>query len=314
MKKITLISLLILVSIVNFVYAGVKAEKQKDSKIANGEYASPAWMDNEHIICVKYVDTVKSRLFGWFGDISDARFIITKQEIQIVSMDINGENEKVIKSIVIDYPGQSPKWREKEYQWVRMIAGAPNYNPTKQLIAFASNEGRVFIINLNGKLIKSIEKAVSARWSPDGKELLFTSTGPSIWIWDTTIDKCYQLIDKALQGVWSPDGEKMFFSRKIDRYYNVFLYDFETKQDAPFEALNKQNVEIIEDWSPDGTMIAAMQGGIYTLDGNSYSRGMEHLPYTIHWSPDGKHIVGDAGEKDDIWILNSDGSNLKALR
>lgn len=282
-------------------------------EVEAAEYASPAWMDNEHIICVKYVDISKRRLFKWFGDITDAMYVGVRHEIQIVSMDIEGKNEKVIKNIIIDRPGLSYKWREEVFKGVHRIYDF-SYNQNRKLIAFATHNGTkgiIFIMTLDGKVVKKIEEGGQPRWSLDGTKLLYASEGPIIWIWDITTDTNYKLIENAIKGVWSPDGKKIAFSRRVNHQHDVFIYDLETKEESYLEKLSKKGAAYVEDWSPDGKILAA-QNGLFSLEGESLR--IKNTPYNVRWSPDGKRIVGDATEEDYIAVVDSNGENLKILR
>ncbi|MFA4889582.1 MAG: hypothetical protein WC628_08445 [Candidatus Omnitrophota bacterium] len=261
------------------------------------EYASPAWMDNETIICVKYVDTVKDRLFGWFGDITDARSIVVRQEIQIVSMDIEGKNEKVIKSIVIDYPGQSPKWREEVFKgvrFIRFISYSPNYN----IIAFGCDGAvhPIFIIK-DSMTKKIVEEGFKPRFSPDGKFLQYTSSDDKIWFYDFDVGENKILIENARGGPWSPDGKKIAISKKIGHDINGYLYDLETKEEEFFG--------FVVDWAPNGKLIKGSR-----------------LLLNPRVSPDGTKIVGEPhsdpirenGRMNYIGICDIDEKNLKVLR
>ncbi|MFH0791585.1 MAG: hypothetical protein V2A64_08155 [Candidatus Omnitrophota bacterium] len=314
MRKIFAVVSVLLGILVIFGQSYVYAEKKEEKKEYRGEYRSPAWMDNERIICVKYTDEVKSRLFKWFGDITDAGSIVVKQEIQFVSMDINGENEKLLKSIVIDYPGQSPKWREEVFKGVLRI-NSLSYCPQRKLIAFSTHgfTKGVFMVKEDGTEAKKIvELGGCPRFSPDGKYLQYTSY--KVWLYDLDTGDSKVLIENAGGGPWSPDGKKIFFSRKINKDCNVFLYDFETKQETPAEALNKRNVEIIEDWSPDGTMITTSSGAVYSLQGEYLKEPSATTPANAKWSFNGKHFVGGASGEGYISVVESDGSNLRILR
>ncbi|MEH6535468.1 MAG: amidohydrolase family protein [Psychroserpens sp.] len=74
------------------------------------------------------------------------------------------------------------------------------------------------------------------------------------------------------------------------------------------------------DVSPDGTSIVFdLLGDIYKLNANGGKATIlrEGLPFEIQprFSPDGKHIsfTSDAGGGDNIWIMNSDGSDAKQV-
>lgn len=306
MRKIAVVAGVLLGVLVISGQAFAGAEKKEEKKEYRGEYRNPVWMDNEHIICVRYTVEIKKMRFDWrFGDVTDARYKIVKKEIQFVSMDINGENEKLLKSIIRDYSEQSSKWREKVFAGVERI-GTISYCPQRRLIAFGTDREDGFVINLDGKIVKVFKESVGLRWSPDGSILLYCSREPGepfgIWIWDVAMDKSYKLIKNAMRGIWTPDGKKIIFSRKIDEQLNVFLYDIETNQETPAE------------WLPDGRMVATYSGVVYSLQGEYLKNPSDTTPVNAKWSFDGKHIVRGASGEGYISVVDNDGSNLKILR
>lgn len=253
------------------------------------EYAVPAWMDNGHIICVKYENTVKSRLFGWFGDITDARNIVTRQEIQIVSMDIEGKNEKVIKSIIIDRPSLSYKWREEIFKGVNFIRFI-SYSPRYSSIAFGCDGAvhPIFIIK-DSMTKKIVEEGFNPRFSPDGKFLQYTSSEDKIWLYNLDTGESKVLVEDANGGPWSPDGKKIAFLKKIGNDVNGYIYELETKKEEPFA--------FVEDWASSGKHI----------------RSSSLLRYP-RISPDGTKIVGEPYSDNYIGICDIDEKNLKVLR
>src|SRR5262249_12168809 len=74
------------------------------------------------------------------------------------------------------------------------------------------------------------------------------------------------------------------------------------------------------DLSPDGrTIVFELLGDIYTLpiDGGKATRITSGQPFDAqpHYSPDGKSIVfvSDRSQSDNLWIMNADGTNPRAL-
>lgn len=210
--NILILALVFVIIMLSATFAGV-SEGQ--------EYASPAWMDNEHIICVKYVDISKRRLFKWFGDITDAAVVGVRHEIQIVSMDVEGNNEKVIKNIIIDRPRLSYKWREEIFKGVLRI-NSISYSPKKKIVAFSTHgfTRALFIIKEDGIGTEKIaESAGGMAFSPDGRFLEYNSKGKS-WLYDLDTGEHKVLIEDALGGPWSPDGEWIYYILQGDHTNN----------------------------------------------------------------------------------------------
>ena len=72
-------------------------------------------------------------------------------------------------------------------------------------------------------------------------------------------------------------------------------------------------------WSPDGSQIAFSRKGNRILVVDVAGGGVVRLPgvdaYSPSWSPDGSQIVfgSDRGNRQDIWVMNSDGSDQRPL-
>ena len=67
------------------------------------------------------------------------------------------------------------------------------------------------------------------------------------------------------------------------------------------------------------TIVFELLGDIYTIpvDGGKATRLTSGQPFDAqpHYSPDGKSIVfvSDRSQSDNLWIMNADGSNVRAL-
>ena len=161
-----------------------------------------------------------------------------------------------------------------------------------------------FIINLDNLKVEKIrqdfklpEKFVSDfQVSPDGSKIAFVAmdgdqTNPrSIYVaaFDGVTITNPRFIWRGMDPVWSPDGSKLAFTYK----------------DTPSYSLYNGSIHLID---PDGSHQV-----ILTLP--SSGLGDNRRPA---WSPDGSRIVFYARfpdtHKDDLFIMNSDGSNVVKL-
>ncbi len=163
----------------------------------------------------------------------------------------------------------------------------------------------------------------SPAWSPDGKQIVFLSVnGPDAGLVFVNADgsdlKPFYLPNRAGSPFWSPDGQYIAFSYDREHHagkYSLFLLKVADRVGHPI--VNDVGHEA--SWSPDSQKIA-FEGlyGIYTvnIDGSEVTALTDvYTDSSPAWSPDGKQIafVSIRDGNDEIYVMNSDGSNLSRL-
>jgi Tol biopolymer transport system component len=157
----------------------------------------------------------------------------------------------------------------------------------------------------------------SASWSPDGKEILFTtdfSGRSNLWKVNSEGGWPIQLVqsdERQYGGTWSPDGKWIVFQQ--DTGGNE-LWDVFAVPSAGGEVVNLTNTpEIREEsprWSPDGKTIAVnynpKTGTVYDLalldwtthkiSKLTHEETPNHSWNSIAWSPDGKTLYANRFE------------------
>ena len=157
----------------------------------------------------------------------------------------------------------------------------------------------------------------SASWSPNGKEIVFTTdiSGRSN-LWKVSADggwpiQLTQSDERQYSGIWSPDGKWILFQQ--DTAGNE-LWDIFAIPSGGGEAVNLTNTpEIREEsprWSPDGKTVAlnhkpkeATVYNVALMDWATrkvtlltHENTPNHLWQSVAWSPDGKTLYANRVE------------------
>jgi dipeptidyl aminopeptidase/acylaminoacyl peptidase len=153
-----------------------------------------------------------------------------------------------------------------------------------------------------------------ASWSPDGKEILFTtnmSGRPNLWKVSAAGGWPVQLVqsdERQVQGTWSPDGKWIVFQQDVA---GNELWDIFAVPSDGGEVINLTNTPDVREesprWSPDGRTIALnykpKTGTVYDLallDWTSHKvskltheASPDHSWNSVAWSPNGKTLYAN---------------------
>jgi TolB protein len=178
----------------------------------------------------------------------------------------------------------------------------------------------------NGSPISRVKKA-SPTWSPDGKQIAFsTSTGEEgdIYVMNsdgTELTRLTDLPGVEIEPVWSPDGERNAFSTEwVDR---ADVYVMNSDGSELRRLTDPAEGESSPAWSPDGDMLAYARGSdelakiVIANDDDSDQRevvppsGDQLSVGAPVWSPDGKQLAFT--DQSAIWVVDSDARNVRDL-
>jgi hypothetical protein len=136
-------------------------------------------------------------------------------------------------------------------------------------------------------------------WSPDGRELAFTSNrdgNDEIYVMNADGSNQRRITsDPATDAEpsWSPDGQRIVFESNRDGNYELYVMDADGSNQA--RLTNTPQNEASPAWSPDGRKIAFDEGGsagifVMNADGSGRTRLGTIGTFMPNWSPDGREI------------------------
>jgi hypothetical protein len=147
-------------------------------------------------------------------------------------------------------------------------AVGPTWSPDGSRVAFAGEDGGIYVIGADGSGVRMIAGtegrfASHLTWSPDGEQIAFAAGGDSARatdLWVTDIQGVTQVnltvTPEISEGspAWSPDGSRILFSRLT--IAGASLMTIAPDPDAaPVAVTDGSTFDSNPAWSPDGTLI-----------------------------------------------------------
>jgi TolB protein len=209
--------------------------------------------------------------------------------------------------------------------------------PFDTRMAFISTRGgrskELWVMNFDGSGLKQLTRNgtinLSPRWSPDGREILFTSyrdRHPKLYAMDFPSGRDRAVVagrGLTIGGAFSPDGREIAISREESKgNSDIVLLD---RSGAVVDRLTDDDgIDVSPSWSPDGRRIAycSSRGGspqIYVLDlGSRQSRRVSMQgSYNTQpsWSPAGDRIAytGRVGGRFQIFVVEAGGGGARQI-
>jgi len=218
---------------------------------------------------------------------------------------------------------------------VRFSGAGPASNEGR--IVFARNGG-IWVMDADAKDQQQIATGDNScpAWSPNGRQIAFarwTDDGnwDNIYVMNADGSDIKQLTsDPESDGnpTWSPDGKQIAFDRSIyekkdgqwqKKRLAIYVMDADGSNVRPL--LEDKMEPCYPTWSPDSSKIAyncdhvdSWSVLVMDADGDGENREIIHGGHAPDWSPDGDKIVFVRFRNGmDIYVINSDGANLKRL-
>ena len=146
------------------------------------------------------------------------------------------------------------------------------------------------------------------RWSPDGKQITFTSDrsgSTEVWTGNSDGTNLQQItfINSPDNGagfpVWSPDGKRICYTTRESQSFIIDLTKNPGERTPqPIGLSEKVTGFVTWDWSPDGKKLGGTiyEGndrflGFYSFETNSFTKLAETNDFIPSWLPDSRHIV-----------------------
>ncbi len=209
-------------------------------------------------------------------------------------------------------------------------------SPDGRWIAYGQAKLRVAMTD--GRFARTVTSMPtrSARWSPDGKRIVFVSVDPKdsgfpIWVVNADGSGLHEIADRGMEPVWSPDSRTIAFvkpqgSGNVYSIYNARLVvaaaDGTHSLDIAPTAFAPELIPARPSWSPSGNWIAYPGPHLNRLDlihpdGSGHHVLRNHVGADATWARIGDRLVFDyfneGPNQPEFGIIDLRGHRLRSL-
>jgi TolB protein len=209
---------------------------------------------------------------------------------------------------LIDPDGTNRRWVAAAIPAERVA-----WSPDATRIVYAAlvgNQREIFVVNADGsrkrRLTRSPGTEGQPSWSPDGRRILFTRTGPpgipTVYVMNADGSGKRRLTDSrgsSFDPAWSPDGAHIVFTRESPDGGNGTAHVIASDGSGERRLVTNPWLDQWATWSPDGRVAfvvldpAGWRIQVANADGSGSRQLSRHIPDDgfYSWSHDGRWIV-----------------------
>jgi TolB protein len=266
----------------------------------------------------------------------------TNQDIYVINADGSGERRLTSGPVQSIFPAWSPDGRK-----IAFTRATP-----RRTLGVRKLQTDIYVMNADGSGQRRLTRALRVTWwpvwSPDGREIAFTSGrfgNSDIHVMNADRSGLRQLTQNPgnyFAPASSPDGSKITFTGAADTVsaaqeplWEIYVVNADGSGQRKLDP-GGRGAWASAVWSPDGGKIAYQRHGLYLMNAEVYvmnadGTGQRKLALggSPIWSPDGRQILftrfvghvsaavrahgGDAEGNDEIFVANVDGSGQRRL-
>jgi serine/threonine protein kinase/Tol biopolymer transport system component len=213
--------------------------------------------------------------------------------------------------------GELIRYDSKIHQFVPYLSGISadlvNFSKDGQWVTYvAYPQGSLWRSKIDGNERLQLSfppmQVGRSRWSPDGKQIVFTAAQPGrpwrIYV-IPAVGGAPQEFDtgegNAVDPDWSPDGTSLTFCTRATIMLGeplgttLYTFDLTSRRVSPVED-SKEKITPL--WSPDGRHLAALKSDyskvlLFDFSKKKWTELAAHASFNLMWSRDGEYLYGD---------------------
>lgn len=198
---------------------------------------------------------------------------------------------------------------------------AVGVSPNGKTLAFDSDAGSLYRINIAGGGLKRLGRGIVPVWSPDGKRIAYLKVEDNgIWVMKANGTGKYKVfndpyVESAPTVAWAPDSSKLAFVRcspphQADSCEHAYVYTIRLDGTHLHRVTTESGVPACPAWSSKG-LLAFLNRGTEIVQKNGTLKSYPEAAGCPVWAPSGKRLA--VGTGDGIFVMNSDGSGRRRI-